>query len=96
VRWWNVKHPHAYSTRLAEGISPGAGRELLTPGEQRVEEIMLRLRLAEGVPIDLLDTRGRAALHQAAADGLVTVVDNRAVLTIGGRLLADAVIRDLI
>ena len=30
VRWWNVKHPAAYAERLAAGVSPGAGREVLT------------------------------------------------------------------
>ena len=32
VRWWNVKHPGAYAAALAEGRSPGAGRELLVGG----------------------------------------------------------------
>src|SRR5215218_10056127 len=30
VRWWNVKHPTAYAGRLAEGVSPGQGREILS------------------------------------------------------------------
>ncbi|MBC7375016.1 MAG: coproporphyrinogen III oxidase, partial [Frankiales bacterium] len=37
VRWWNVKHPKAYAERLAAGVSPGAGRELLSDDDRRVE-----------------------------------------------------------
>ena len=29
VRWWNVKHPAAYADRIAAGVSPAAGREVL-------------------------------------------------------------------
>ena len=54
---------------------------------------MLRLRLADGLPLD----RGlRDAAGRAAADGLLTITDGRAVLTLRGRLLADAVVRDLL
>src|ERR1700761_2018020 len=50
VRWWNVKHPAAYASRLAAGQSPAAARERLTAAERRMEDIMLRTRLAEGPP----------------------------------------------
>lgn len=59
VRWWNVKHPGAYAAALAEGRSPGAGRELLSEEDRRVERILLELRLVEGVPLSLL-ALGRA------------------------------------
>lgn len=49
VRWWNVKHPGAYAAALAEGRSPGAGRELLSEEDRRVERILLELRLVDGV-----------------------------------------------
>ncbi len=29
VRWWNAKHPAAYAERLAGGLSPAVGREIL-------------------------------------------------------------------
>jgi oxygen-independent coproporphyrinogen-3 oxidase len=98
VRWWNVKHPSAYAQRLAAGRSPAAARERLTVAEQRMEEIMLRTRLAEGLPLPLLTA---AALEQAerfVADELIdksAYAAGRLVLTLKGRLLADAVIRDL-
>lgn len=99
VRWWNVKHPAAYASRLAAGVSPGAGREVLTPAERHMEEVMLRLRLASGLPLSVLDEGGRARAAQAVADGLLqrpAYERGRAVLTLRGRLLADAVVRDLV
>ncbi|MFD8865901.1 radical SAM family heme chaperone HemW [Streptomyces sp. NPDC059590] len=99
VRWWNVKHPGAYAQALSEGRSPGAGREVLTDEERRVERILLELRLAEGCPLDLLAPAGAAAAAKAMADGLLAPEpygEGRAVLTLRGRLLADAVVRDLV
>lgn len=57
VRWWNVKHPGAYAAALAGGRSPGAGRELLSDEDRRVERILLELRLVDGVPLSLLAPR---------------------------------------
>ncbi|GAB2953630.1 radical SAM family heme chaperone HemW [Micromonospora polyrhachis] len=99
VRWWNVKHPTTYAARLAEGRSPGHGRETLTLADQRMEDVMLRLRLATGLPLDTLDDAGRAAATRALANGLLqepAYAAGRAVLTLRGRLLADAVVRDLL
>jgi oxygen-independent coproporphyrinogen-3 oxidase len=98
TRWWNVRHPAAYAARLAAGTSPGQGREILTAAERRTERIMLTTRLASGCPVADLDGAGRAAAQLAAADGLAdpAALDRGAVvLTTRGRLLADAVIRDL-
>ncbi|MEV5571430.1 radical SAM family heme chaperone HemW [Spirillospora sp. NPDC052269] len=93
TRWWNVKHPAAYASRLAEGVTPAHARELLTDEDRHIERIMLELRLADGCPVDLLDER---AVRDLVADGLLEPVgDGRAVLTLRGRLLADAVVRDL-
>jgi oxygen-independent coproporphyrinogen-3 oxidase len=98
VRWWNVKHPAAYATRLAAGRSPAAARERLTAAEQRMEEIMLRARLAEGLPLSRLAGTALADSERMVDDRLVdrsAYAAGRLVLTLRGRLLADAVIRDL-
>ncbi|MBB4930306.1 oxygen-independent coproporphyrinogen-3 oxidase [Lipingzhangella halophila] len=98
TRWWNVKHPAAYAARLADGVSPGQAREVLDASDQRFERILLELRIAEGCPLELLDDDGRAAAVRAVADGLLDPrahARGRAVLTLRGRLLADAVVRDL-
>jgi oxygen-independent coproporphyrinogen-3 oxidase len=96
VRWWNAKHPAAYAERLARGVSPAVGREVLSYRDQRVERIMLELRLVEGLPITALDAAGRGHVARLTAEGLVQNVAERLVLTQRGRLLADAVVRDLV
>ncbi|MBG6100037.1 oxygen-independent coproporphyrinogen-3 oxidase [Micromonospora vinacea] len=99
VRWWNVKHPSAYAQRLAAGASPGLAREVLTVDEAHMEDVMLRLRLASGLPLAVLDATGRAGAERALAGGLLAADEyaaGRAVLTVRGRLLADAVVRDLL
>jgi oxygen-independent coproporphyrinogen-3 oxidase len=99
VRWWNVKHPGAYAQAGAEGRSPGAGREVLGAQDRRVERILLELRLSQGCPLDLLARDGAQAAARAVHDGLLEpgpYADGRAVLTLRGRLLADAVVRDLV
>jgi oxygen-independent coproporphyrinogen-3 oxidase len=98
VRWWNVRHPAAYAARLAAGRSPGQGREVLSAADRRLEDVLLRLRLAEGLPLPSLAPAGVAAAGRALADGLLEPAAyraGRAVLTLRGRLLADAVVRDL-
>ncbi len=99
VRWWNVKHPGAYAQALTEGRSPGAGREVLSAEDRRVERVLLELRLADGCPLDILAPAGARAAERALSDGLLQpdmYERGRAVLTLRGRLLADAVVRDLV
>jgi oxygen-independent coproporphyrinogen-3 oxidase len=98
-RWWNVKHPARYAALLAAGEPPEAGREELTDAERATERVMLRLRLASGLPLGLLDEAGRAAASRATADGLLdpaALAAERAVLTARGRLLADGVVHALL
>jgi putative oxygen-independent coproporphyrinogen III oxidase len=99
VRWWNVKHPAAYAGRIDAGVSPGHGRELLDEETRRVERVLLELRLRDGLPVDVLDPSGRRALGTQVQRGLLDpagLADGRAVLTLRGRLLTDAVVRDLL
>jgi putative oxygen-independent coproporphyrinogen III oxidase len=98
TRWWNVRHPAAYAQRVTAGASPGHGREVLTGTERSTEQIMLATRLAAGCPASALTPVGVAAARQAVADGLASQAALEAGwvrLTRPGRLLADAVIRDL-
>ncbi len=104
VRWWNVKHPTAYANRLAEGMSPGAGRELLTEDQRYEESVLLGVRMVGGLPIDALRPEGRRAVAGGVADRLVEpgaaggvgVGPRKVVLTLRGRLLADTVVRRLL
>jgi oxygen-independent coproporphyrinogen-3 oxidase len=114
VRWWNVKHPSAYAERINAGESPAHARETLDEETRRVERVLLEVRLSAGLPLDVLDKAGRAAVDQVVADGLAVIAaggtggtegtevepgagdGERLVLTDRGRLLADAVVRDLL
>ena len=99
VRWWNVKHPTAYAGRLAAGDSPALAREVLDEETRRVERVLLETRLGQGLSVDVLDEAGRAALPGLVGRGLVeadAAAGGRVVLTLQGRLLADAVVRDLL
>jgi putative oxygen-independent coproporphyrinogen III oxidase len=100
VRWWNVKHPNAFATRLNSGLSPAAGRELLTAGQLYDERVLLGTRLVDGLPIDELHPEGASAVAGLIADGLVdgpsALRPHRVVLTRRGRLLADTVVRRLL
>ncbi len=98
TRWWNVRHPAAYAQRISAGLSPAQAREVLTDGERATERIMLASRLATGCPVGYLTPAGRAAAGTAVKDGLASqaALEQGVVrLTRRGRLLADAVIRDL-
>ncbi|HEX4472923.1 MAG TPA: radical SAM family heme chaperone HemW [Nocardioides sp.] len=96
VRWWNVKHPAAYADRLAERVSPAAARESLDPETRRVERVLLEIRLRDGLPVLALDAHGRGAVADLVGRGLVELAAERLLLTRAGRLLADAVVRDLL
>ncbi|NYD41358.1 radical SAM family heme chaperone HemW [Nocardioides panaciterrulae] len=98
VRWWNVKHPAAYADRLAADRSPAHAREVLDEETRRVERVLLEVRLRDGLPLDALDAAGRAAVPDLVRRGLLVppAGAGRLVLTRTGRLLADAVVRDLL
>lgn len=98
MRFWNVKHPAAYAQRLALGESPAAGRERPDAVAHELEQVLLRTRIREGLPISELRTEGRRAVAALIADELIEPGDalrGTIVLTLRGRLLADAVVRAL-
>ncbi len=96
VRWWNVKHPATYTDRLARGLSPAQAREVLDAESRRVERVLLEIRIADGLPLATLTPSERARVPAMIARGLLTEHDDRLRLTLDGRLLADAVVRDLL
>lgn len=89
-RWWNVKHPAAYAQQLSAGETPEAEHEDIDEPTARLEDVMLRLRLREGIELDRLQN-----VDEMVDAGLVVVADGRASLTLSGRLLADHVIRSV-
>jgi putative oxygen-independent coproporphyrinogen III oxidase len=98
TRWWNVRHPAAYAARLAAGHSPAQAREELTPADAKLEEILLGVRLASGLPVTAVPPAGLDYAARAVASHLIDPApwsQGRIVLTRQGRLLADAIVRGL-
>jgi oxygen-independent coproporphyrinogen-3 oxidase len=83
-RWWNVRTPDRYVAEIRAGRSPAAAAEVLTAEQRAFERLALSLRTPEGVPAAALP-------NVPELDGLVDRSGGRAVLTVRGRLLANAV-----
>ncbi|ORV89151.1 radical SAM family heme chaperone HemW [Mycolicibacterium iranicum] len=96
TRWWNVKHPNAYADALGEGELPVADFEELDAETAHVEDVMLQVRLRIGLPHRVLSDSESQRAVRLVADGLLHARDDRLVLTDRGRLLADAVVRELL
>ena len=102
VRWWNVKHPSAYSGKLSEGSSPAAGRETLDERTRLEERILLEIRVASGLSVELAKAVNPEATKMIAgfiADELIDPVSamrGTLMLTLKGRLLADSLVRQLL
>ena len=97
-RWWNVKHPSEYAKRLDAGESPEQDHEQLDVATRRMEDVMLRIRVRDGLAVEALSDAGRDAAGSLVGEGLLERSQwesGRAVLTLRGRLLADAVVRSL-
>jgi putative oxygen-independent coproporphyrinogen III oxidase len=59
TRWWNVKHPNAYAQLLSDSKLPVAGFEQLEADSRHTEDVLLRIRLRQGLSLDLLDEAER-------------------------------------
>ena len=102
VRWWNAKHPSAYAAKLAKVESPAVGRETLDERTRLEERVLLEIRVASGLSIDLAKKANPDAANLVAgfiADGLVdpvAAIKGNLKLTLKGRLLADSLVRQLL
>lgn len=99
LRWWNVKHPAAYAQRLAASESPAAGRERPDADATMLERVLLLSRIREGIAIADLPEGRRDRVAGLIADGLIeagSALRGRVQLTLRGRLMADAVVRELV
>jgi len=92
-RWWNVKHPSAYAARMVAGESPAQEGERLDEKSRQLERVLLEIRLRDGLPLDLVD---RTRAEDVVRRELGVLHQDRLVLTRKGRLLADAIVRDLV
>ena len=89
-RWWNVRPPGRYTHAVLAGESAVAGEERLRPEEQRLERLLLGLRMAEGVARDSVEPLDVEQLDALVAAGLL-VADERLRLTRAGWALANDV-----
>jgi oxygen-independent coproporphyrinogen-3 oxidase len=102
VRYGNVKPVTRYCTTLESGALPIDAAERLTPRQRLGEQLMLGLRLVDGVPVAWLDARTHddAALARKIAAwreaGLLVDRDHHVALTEHGFLLSDAVFTELL
>ena len=96
VRWWNVKHPNSYADLLGDGRLPVADFERLDSRARHVEEVLLGIRLRSGLPPTVLSDSERERAREAVRAGLLIADGGHLVLTGRGRLLADAVVRDML
>jgi oxygen-independent coproporphyrinogen-3 oxidase len=98
TRSWNLKHPAAWAARIDEGVSATAESEVLDRTDIAHEDIMLGLRLREGLPLSALGQAGLSQAQLAVDEGLLVPEDfaaGKAVLTFQGRLLADGLVARL-
>jgi oxygen-independent coproporphyrinogen-3 oxidase len=98
VRWWNVKHPTTYISKLISGESPMLENETLTKEQMRFEEILLRIRLSSGLPLDFFTEAELVILNSYLAQGHLEEKawqSGQLKLSISGRLLADQIVRAL-
>jgi putative oxygen-independent coproporphyrinogen III oxidase len=99
IRWWNVKHPVRYTAMVDAGTSPAAGRETLDDEARLTERLMLGVRRRDGLSVMSLPAPSRSVLPQLASWGLLDperYERGRLVLTQRGRLMADAVVKELL
>ena len=89
-RWWNVRTPDRFVALVeADSEQVTAGEEVLDPAQRRFEALALALRTSAGVPDEALP-------DSSDLEGLVERVNGRAVLTVRGRLVANAVTARLV
>ncbi|QQV00231.1 coproporphyrinogen III oxidase [Corynebacterium amycolatum] len=100
TRFYNVKHPARYAATISGGELPIKDSEGLTAENRHTEKIMLGLRLAEGIDANLLGEDELGKARRQAEAGMVEFVSvdcgQRIQLTNRGRLLADAIIVDIL
>lgn len=92
-RWWNHKHPRRYLDAIAVngGVS---GAENLSESDRLLERVMLQIRLAQGLPLELLPDPQKA--QKIVELGLAEITEEKLLLNRKGRLLADGLVPLLI
>jgi oxygen-independent coproporphyrinogen-3 oxidase len=92
VRWWNVRPPQEYLSRVEAGERPVGGEERLTETERLTERLLLGLRRIDGVPVEWVDA---ARVEDFVGEGLAERRNGHVALTERGMLLANEAVLEL-
>ncbi len=95
-RFYNVKHPRRYYERLGRAELPIQETEQLSASDRHTEQIMLGLRMREGIARSALDPAAAETIDRYVDRQLLSVDKHRLRLSDQGRLLADGIIADLL
>lgn len=95
-RFFNVKRPERYNAMLAANQLPIQDSETITLEEHHMEQIMLGLRLKEGIPRGWVGSGAGEVVDKHVRAGLLDDSGQRLALTKAGRLLADGIITDIL
>ncbi|MDX1384602.1 MAG: radical SAM family heme chaperone HemW, partial [Thermoanaerobaculia bacterium] len=102
-RWWNERDWRRWRDRVAAGERPVAGMEVLAPDQEALEDLLLGLRLVEGLDLAAFSARHGADLEAAngpllacwQSQGLATVAAGRLRLQDRGLVLAEGLAAQL-
>jgi oxygen-independent coproporphyrinogen-3 oxidase len=91
TRWWNHRSVRRYCEELRLGTPPVQGSECLSEEQVTLERLSLQLRTKDGTPIQDLRSYEKTdrVLPNLLEAGLLEVIDDRAVPTRQGFLVAD-------
>lgn len=95
-RFFNVKRPERYNQLLGESVLPVDGSETISDEEHHFEQIMLGLRLKEGIPREWVGERAQGVVDKHVRGGVLAEENGRIFATDAGRLLIDGVITDIL
>ena len=93
-RTWNIRPLMAYIKSVETSGAAVEGEEVISTRDRYVEQVMLGLRRADGIPETLLGTIGRS--NTRIPDHLLVRQEGRVRLTGRGLLLADLVSAELV
>jgi oxygen-independent coproporphyrinogen-3 oxidase len=91
-RWWNCRSVTQYIALLDRGFLPIEGEETITAEQAELERLLLHFRTTEGIPLALLQGSqdAGATLERLQREKFIEVVDDKAVPTTKGLLVADS------
>jgi oxygen-independent coproporphyrinogen-3 oxidase len=98
-RWWNVKHPNLYKTKITNNESPVLDQEILEPIQIESERLMLSIRLPSGVSKESLSSEQLMILQPYVESGALDLNNWSAgsvSLSLNGRLIADRIVREIL